>query len=41
MTDDEQPVGRRGLIRSGAAGGAAVLLAATGGPARATAGRRM
>ena len=32
----DQPVGRRGLIRSGAAGGAAALLAATGGPARAT-----
>src|SRR5271168_2438098 len=40
MTDhsnSDQPVGRRGLIRSGAAGGAAALLAATGGPARATA----
>jgi polar amino acid transport system substrate-binding protein len=39
MTDhsnSDQPVGRRGLIRSGAAGGAAALLAATGGSAGAT-----
>jgi len=32
----ERPVGRRGLIRSGAVGGAATLLAATAGAARAT-----
>lgn len=32
----DQPVGRRHLIRSGAVNGAAALLAASGGPARAT-----
>ena len=33
----EQPWGRRGLLRSGAIGGAAALLAAGSGPAHATA----